>query len=182
MSVRRAWEQQIEERRRDKERAAQEADVAARALAEEDARRRQAYEAEEDKRRARLADWHAALECQLAELRAREREAAECRRLAAEQDGVQQQVEALVAQRERVERERSARELATYQRRQHKVQLLRRVKEVQQELEEDRSRLHQMEQLVRAQDQVGGIVLLSFFSVLWFPGWRSHRGRYLDEG
>ncbi len=44
--------------------------------------------------------------------------------------------------------------METYQRRQHKLQLARRAKEVQQLLEEDRDRLKKMEQLVRAQEQV----------------------------
>jgi len=45
-------------------------------------------------------------------------------------------------------------QVETYQRRQHKLQLARRAKEVQQLLEEDRDRLKKMEQLVRAQEQV----------------------------
>jgi hypothetical protein len=45
-------------------------------------------------------------------------------------------------------------QVETYQRRQHKLQLARRAKEVQQLLEEDRERLKKMEQLVRAQEQV----------------------------
>jgi hypothetical protein len=45
-------------------------------------------------------------------------------------------------------------QVETYQRRQHKLQLARRAKEVQQLLEEDRDRLKKMEQLVRVQEQV----------------------------
>ena len=165
------WEQQIEERRQEKERAASAQEAAERARTDENELRRQAYEAAEATRRARLADWRTALEKQLSELRARELESAECRRLAAEQETVQRQVELIEAQRERVERARSARQLATYQQRQHKVQLLRRVKEVQQELEEDRERLGQMDQLVRAQEQVSlfsNIVLIFFFFFFFF--------------
>ena len=49
---------------------------------------------------------------------------------------------------------REQRQLETFQKRQHKLKLRQKTKVIQEELEEDRSRLQEMEELTKLQDEV----------------------------
>merc|ERR1711872_25797 len=57
-------------------------------------------------------------------------------------------------ERKRVEQVRANRELETYQKRQHRLKLKMKTKQIQEDLEADRKKLEEMEKLTRLQDDV----------------------------
>jgi len=145
--------QMKEKQEMDEEKKKEEEEHHRRAM-EEEARKEREAQIEEEKRQEKVRKWKADLESQMEELREREREAETFRRMRVEQEELQRRVEECEEERKRVEKKREQRQLETFQRRQHKLKLRQKTKVIQEELEEDRRRLQEMEELTKLQDEV----------------------------
>ena len=147
-------QQQLKEKQEiEEERKREEEEHHKRAMEEEQRKIREAQK-EEERRQEKLRKWKEDLEAQMEALRDRDREAEVFRRMRVEQEELQRKVEECEAERKRVEKQREQRHLETFQKRQHKLKLRQKAKVIQEELEEDRIRLQEMEALTRMQDEV----------------------------
>ena len=147
-------QQQLKEKQEiEEERKREEEEHHKRAMEEEQRKIREAQK-EEERRQEKLRKWKEDLEAQMEALRDREREEEVFRRMRVEQEELQRKVEECEAERKRVEKQREQRHLETFQKRQHRLKLRQKAKVIQEELEEDRIRLQEMEALTRMQDEV----------------------------
>jgi len=154
LMVRKQLEQQIAEKKEMEEMKRQEQEKMDKLMAEDDKRKRDELLRIEEERQIKLQDMKKDLEKQMQELREREREMLLWKRARAEQEELQRRVEQCEEERKRVEQVRANRELETYQKRQHRLKLKMKTKQIQEDLEEDRKKLEEMEKLTRLQDDV----------------------------
>jgi len=152
--VRKQLELQIAEKREMEEQKRQEQENLDRLMVEEDERKRNEMLRLEEERKIKLQDMKKDLEKQMLELREREREMLVWKRARAEQEELQRRVDQCEQERKRVEQVRANRELETYQKRQHRLKLKMKTKQIQEDLEADRKKLEEMEKLTRLQDDV----------------------------
>jgi len=152
--VRRELEQQMKERKEGDEKKRQEDEVMDRMMVEEDRKKREELLRNEEGRKIKLLDMKKDLEMQMRELREREREMELWKRARVEQEELQRRVEQCEEDRKKVDTTRASRELETYQKRQHRLKLKVKTKQIQEDLEGDRRKLQEMEAITRLQDDV----------------------------
>ena len=151
-TVRQQLQEQIQEKKEREEQERRENEAYERQmLAEEQRKINEALRLEEE-RKLEIARLHQDLERQMVELRTRQREMEVWKRTRAEQEELQRRVEMSDFERKKMEKLREGRELETYQKRQHRLKLKMKTKQVQEDLEDDRRRLAEMEALSRSQD------------------------------
>ena len=151
-NVRQKLQEQIREKKEKEERLRLEQGAFDRQMRDEEERKIRESLRLEEERKEELRNMHQELEKQMVELRQKEREMDVWKRTNAEQEELQRRVEISNREREELEKKRGLRELASFNKRQHKLKLRMRTKQVQESLEEDRKRLAEMEELTRAQD------------------------------
>lgn len=152
--VRKQLEQQMAEKRESEEQKRKEQEDMDRLMMEEDIRKRNELLKKEEERKAKLDNLKKDLEMQMRELREREREMEVWRRARAEQEELQRRVEQCEEERKRVDLTRANREIETYQKRQHRLKLKMKTKQIQEDLEADKRKLQEMEAITRLQDDV----------------------------
>jgi len=151
-TVKQQLEVQVKEKREREERERKEQEDLDRRMIEAEQRAVEASLRAEEERKQSLAKLHSSLEGQMSELRQRERELEVWRRNRVEQEELQRRVEDCQEETSRLERLRENRELATFHKRQHRLKLKMKTKQVQEDLEADRQRLEEMEKLTQLQD------------------------------
>ena len=151
-TARQQLELQVKEKKEREEKVRREQEELDRRMLEAERRKVEESLRAEDERKQNLVKLHRNLEQQMSELRQREREMEVWRRTRAEQEELQRQVEACQDQTRKLERIRESRELATFHKRQHRLKLKAKTKQVQEDLEADRQRLEEMERLTKLQD------------------------------
>jgi len=156
LMVRKQLEQQMAEKREADEMKRQDQESMDRQMIEEDKRKRDELLRKEEDRKLKLQNLKSDLEMQMRELREREREMEVWKRARAEQEELQRRVEHCEEERKNLDLTRANRELETYQKRQHRLKLKMKTKQIQEDLEADRSKLQEMEKLTRLQDDVQG--------------------------
>ena len=151
-NVRQQLQEQIREKKEKEERQKLEQEAFERQMRDEEERKIRESLRIEEERKEEIRNMHQQLEKQMEDLRNREREMEVWKRTYAEQEELQRRVEISDRERKELEKKREGRELASFNKRQHKLKLRMRTKQVQEDLEEDRKRLAEMEKLTRAQD------------------------------
>ena len=151
-NVRQQLQEQIQQKKDREEQQRQEQEEISRRMVEEEQRKIQETLRAEEDRKEELAKLHKHLEQQMEDLRTRQREMEVWRRTRAEQEELQRRVEVSDRERRQLEAARAGRELATFNKRQHRLKLRSKAKQVQEDLEEDKRRLAEMEAMTRAQD------------------------------
>ena len=151
-TARQQLELQVREKKEKEERQRKEQEELDRRMLEAERRKVEESLRAEEERKVNLAKLHRNLEEQMEDLRQREREMEVWRRTRAEQEELQRQVEACQDDTRRLERSRENRELATFHKRQHRLKLKVKTKQIQEDLEADRQRLEEMERLTKLQD------------------------------
>lgn len=151
-NVRQQLQEQIREKKEKEERERLEHEAFDRQMHEEAERKMRESLRLEEERKEELRSMHQQLEKQMEELRQKEREMEVWKRTCAEQEELQRRVEISDRERKELEKKQELREVASFNKRQHKLKLRMRTKQVQESLEEDKKRLLEMEELTRAQD------------------------------
>ena len=151
-TVRQQLQEQIQEKKEIEERKRLEQEEMNRRMIEEEQRKINETLRIEEERKLEVAKMHKHLEQQMEELRQREREMEVWRRTRAEQEELQRRVEMSDLNRKQLEKSREGREVAAFNKRQHRLKLKMKAKQVQEDLEEDKRRLAEMEALSQAQD------------------------------
>lgn len=154
LMVRKQLDQQIKEKKDDDENKRQEQEEMDRMMIEEDRRKTGELLRIEEENKLKLQDVKKDLEMQMSELRVKEREMDVWKRSRAEQEELQRRVEQCEEERKKVDVQRENREVETYQKRQHRLKLKMKTKQIQEDLEEDRRKLQEMEAITRLQDDV----------------------------
>ena len=147
---------QIKEKKEKEEREKEEQAELDRRMEEAERRRVEESLRAEEERKEKLAELHRNLSAQMAELRQKEREMEVWRRTRAEQEELQRKVEDCQEETKRLEKVRENRELASFHKRQHRLKLRMKTKQVQEDLQADRQRLEEMARLTRLQDDCHG--------------------------
>merc|ERR1712025_811348 len=138
--VKKQLELQMAEKKEMEEKKRQDQEKMDKFMVEEDKRKRDELLRIEEDRKIKLQDMKKDLEKQMMELREREREMLVWKRARAEQEELQRRVEQCEDERKRVEQIRANREYGTYQKRQHRLKLKMKTKQIQEDLETDRKK------------------------------------------
>ena len=152
--LRKQLEEQIALRKEEEEKKREEERIMQKLLLEEDQRKQKEMLLAEEERQKKMLLLKKELEDQMHELREREREMDVWRRAREEQQRLQEKVRECEEERKRLDKVRDNRELQTYQKRQHRLKLKMKTKQVQEDLQADKQKLEEMEKLSELQDGV----------------------------
>lgn len=123
-------------------------------MIQEDIKRRDEQSKIEEDNKMKMLTLRKELENQMENLRTVEKEVTVWKRARAEQEELQKQVEECEGQRRKTETLRASRELNSFQKRQHRLKLKMKAKQIQEDLEVDCQKLEEMEAITRLQDDV----------------------------
>merc|ERR1712228_913491 len=147
-------EQQIAERKELNSAKKKEEEEIELLMIQEDIKRRDEQLKLEEDNKMKMLTLRKELDAQMENLRTVEKEVTVWKRARAEQEELQKQVEECEDQRRKTETLRANRELKSFQKRQHRLKLKMKAKQIQEDLEVDRQKLAEMEAITRLQDDV----------------------------